>query len=430
PITKETQKKRLDRAFVKKDAIKPIYQCLNNHDYRKAINYCDQLIKAKNKYGSTCYRIKADCLLRLGQPHSAQKIYEQFLASREISWALLGRARCKVHRSLYIEAIADYDLIIEGNRYALEAYDQKAESLLAIGEYEDAYRVLQQAVAISPNSPYRQRTTAILATRYHDYDSALTALRKVISLTKHLSQKQPDDYLKLAQILSLIHGRNMGQQSRRAPAELARLLKVMQQEFQANIQLDIATSIHHAVYDLMTGREIDGDIKIQQAIDQLTQLPDNLKPFLLDEIEFAHKVCSDHPLINTLFEQNCRHSAHQNSTEDIDKARTFNRQGMSKFREQDFETAFLSFKTAYLNARDNVNITLNLMQVMVKLINQHSIKNDFPELLAMFTQTYKLLDISDQRTTHFKLLFNNIKSQLTTVNPHQSDDQLIKNRGG
>ncbi len=414
PFTKIILKKRLDKAFVKKDAIRPVYQYLNAKSYLKAIKCCDQLIAGRNKYLTSCCRIKADCLMRIGKPANAQKIYESILDAREIDWALLGRARCKVHRSLYIEAIADFDRIIESNRYSLEAYDHKAESLLAIGEYEDAYRVLQQAVAISPNSAYRQRATASLAIRYHDYDTALIAQRKVISLTRHLSQKQPDDYLKLAQTLSLIHGGNMGQQSRRAPTELARLLKVMQTEFQSNIQLGIAVIIHQAIYDLMTGHNNDGEIKIKQAISRLNDLPDEPKAFLIDEIIFAHRVCSEQPLIEQLYQQ--YHSENNNPVinENADKANSFNRQGMHKFQQKDFETAFLAFKTAYLNARDNVNITLNLMQAMVKLINQDLIKSEFAELLEMFSQTYKLLDISDQRATHFKLLFKNIKSQLVS----------------
>lgn len=412
PFTKVVLKQRLDRAFEKKDAIKPVYQCLNNKDYSMAISWCDKLISSSAKYQMACHRIKADCLLRLGKPQQAQEIYTTALASRALNWALLGRARCKVHRSMYIEAIGDFDKIIETNRFALEAYDQKAESLLAIGEYEDAYRILQQAVAISPNSAYRQRTTACLAIRYHDYDVAVIALRKVISLTRHLSQKQPDDYLKLAQTLSLIHGGHMGQQSRRAPIELSRLLKVMQTEFSANKQLLIAATIHQAIYDFMTGHENDGEIKIKQASARLEDLPDEFKPFLLDEIIFAHKICSERPLVETLYQKWYGDNASPVINENTSKANSFNRQGVSNFRQKDFEKAFLAFKAAYLNARDNVNITLNLMQVMVKLINKDAIKTEFPELLEMFCQTYKLLDLSDQRTTHFKLLYKNIKTHL------------------
>jgi tetratricopeptide (TPR) repeat protein len=417
PFSKIILKKRLDKAFEKKDAIKPVYECLNNKQYLKAILQCDKLIKQNTKYSLACQRIKADCFLRIGKPQNAQAVYEQLLAYRQVNWALLGYARCKVHRSQYHEAIADFDKIIEVNRYSLEAYDQKAESLLAIGEYEDAYSVLKQAISISPNSAYRQRNIANLAIRYHDYEIALTALRKVIVLTRELSQKQPEDYLKLAQILSVVHGSNMGQLSRRAPAELARLLKVLHSEFQSDIQLGICTIIHQGIYEIMSGHTNNGERKIHQAQQRIDDLPDELKPFLCDEIEFANKLFSDHPSVNELYQHLQSIKLHTPISEDVDKAHSFNRQGMVKFRDKDFETAFLAFKTAYLNARDNVNITLNLMQVMLKLINQNEIKSEFSELLEMFTQTYKRLDVADQRCTHFKLLFKNINSQLVSKQP-------------
>jgi CheY-like chemotaxis protein len=412
PFTKAILKKRLDKAFEKNEALKPVFLALNKKDYLRAISCCDQLIVKQSKYALGCHRIKADCCLRLGKPNSAMAIYDSILEQRELSWALLGRARCKVHNSLYLEAISDFDRIIESQRFAVEAYDQKAESLLAIGDFENAYNVLQKAISISPNSVHRQRTTADLATRYQHFDTALASRRKVINLTRHLSHKLPEDYLKLAQLLSIIHGGNHGAQSRRAPVELAKLLKDMQSAFVDNIQMGIAAIIHLGIYDFMANQLKEGEIKIKAVFSRLKDLPDTLKPYLLDEIQFAKKICGDKDSIEQLYQTFYLANTADKQATDSHKANSFNQQGMSKFREKDFKSAYLSFKTAYINDQNNVNISLNLMQVIMKLINQGIFESQYGELLEMCSQTFRLITASDQRASHFKLLYNNIRAHI------------------
>ena len=215
PFTKATLKTRLDRAYEKNALLRPVLELMNHKDYLKAVKACDVLLNTKTRIALQIYRLKAECFLRIGKPNSAMGIYNNILIKRELPWALMGRARCKVHCSFYFEAIGDLDKIIEAQPYAIAAYDQKAECLIAVGQYEKAYHVLQKAVTVSGASAHRQRNLAELADRYHAWDNALIARRKVISLSRHLSQKQPDDFFKLAQTLSRIHRSKKGPQSRR-----------------------------------------------------------------------------------------------------------------------------------------------------------------------------------------------------------------------
>jgi CheY-like chemotaxis protein len=415
PFTKATLKKRMDKAFEKNEALKLVSVALNNRDYLKAISCCDHLIANKSRYALACHRIKADSCLRMGKPNQALAIYEGVLDIREISWALLGRARCKIHKSDYLDAISDFDKIIKTQRYSLEAYDQKTEALLAIGDYENAYKVIQTAIAIGGNSILRQRKLADLAMRYQHYDTALVALRKVISLSRYLPNKIPEDYLKLAQVLSLVHSGNFGAQSRRAPTELSKLLKEIQLVFQSNIQTGIAGTIHGAIRDFMASQSSDGEIKIKAAFSKLEDLPDKIKPFLYDEIKFARKVCPDIESVGKLYEVFYAENHKKQLNNNFEKASAFNQQGMKKFREKEFDVAYASFKTAYINANKNINIALNLMQVMVKLISRNDVKEDFSELLDMCAETVKSLANSDQRASHFKLLFRHIRSHLINV---------------
>lgn len=419
PFTKATLKTRLDRAFEKKQAMKMIFESLNDKDYLRAVSCCDHLIGQKTKFAMACHRIKADCYLRMGQPGDAMAIYDAILNKRELGWALLGRARCKIHSSMYLEAIDDLDKIIDTQKFSIEAYDQKAEALLAIGDYESAYKVLQSAVSISANSASRQRKLAQLATRYHHYDTASTALRKVINLNRNLSTKNPDDYINLAQVLSMIHGGNFGASTRRAPTEISRLLNQMNTEFSGNIQLGVACDIHWGIYNFMANQVKDGELKIKSAHLKLEDLPDDFKPFLLDEIKFAHRICPEQPTIIRLYETFYQTRQTSKVEGNIEKAGAYNKQGMNKFREREFNDAYGAFKSAHLNAPDNVNIALNLMQTMVKLIGRGKTKPEFGEVLDSCTNSTKGLANNDQRKSHYKVLFNHIRSHLISKKVQQ-----------
>lgn len=422
PFTKATLKTRLDRAYEKKQAMKLVFQALNDKDYLKAISCCDYLISKKSKYTIACHRIKADCYLRLGQPADAMAIYDVILERREISWALLGRARCKIHSSMYVEAIADLDRIIDVQKFSVDAYDQKVEALLAIGDYENAYKVLQATVSISNNSAVRQRKLAQLAIRYHHYETASAALRKAISLSKHSSAKKPEDYLNLAQVLSMIQSGNLGAASRRAPSELSRLLSQMHNEFAHNIQLGLACDIHAAVFLYMSKKTKEASIKIKQAHLKLEDLPDEFKPFLLDEIKFAHRVCPDLDGITALYDDFYANTKAKEQESDLEKASAYNNQGMNKFRDRDYDSAYKAFRSAHQNAPENVNIALNLMQAMTKLIGRGKDQPDFSELLESCARAMQSLANNDQRKSHFKLLFNHIRSHVVGRKVQQRQD--------
>ena len=429
PFTKATLKARLDRAFEKNQMLKPVLEQMNNRDYLRAIKACDQLTANRVKAGMAIQRHKADCYLRLGKPNSAMAIYANILIKRELPWALLGRARCKVHCSMYFEAIEDLNKIIESQPYAVAAYDQKAECLMAVGQYEKAFKVLQKAVAISCDSLTRQRILASLADRYNALSTALTAKRRVVSLSRHLSRKQPDDYFSLAQTLSLIHHHKKGPDGRRAISELSRLVKSLEIEFPGDIQVEIGTLLHQAIVEYAGGQGPQGDRKVKAVYQKLNDLPDPLKPFLVSEVNFANKLYADHETVAKLYANYGIPPGLQPAQGKPEKAHAFNQQGKKKFFDKDFEGAYAAFKTAFLNASDNINIALNLLQVMVKLITLGQSKPEFGELLVLSAKAFEEVSNTDQRLSHFKLLYKNIRAHMLSVSAPSNQPQEQQSHG-
>lgn len=408
PFNRTTLMNRLDRAYERNEVLKPILEALNTKDYPQAIICCDQLI-IQNQYTLACNRIKADIFLRLGKPDHALDVYNEILDNRDIEWALLGRAHCKVHSSRYTEAIEDLNTIIDFKRNAVEAYDAKAECQIAIGQYEDAYRTLEAAVLINANSVHRQRQLAHLAMRYKDLNIAAKALRKVIGLNLNSSRKQPEDYLELLQTLTLIFIGSTDAFARRSSTEIIRKLNAMKEAFGRDIQVSIAALIHAGLYQYTVGKADEGDSKIKSAHDRLESLPDPIKKYVYTEIEFAYNNFKNHQRVVDLYE---RFRATESHTTDVKKSTSFNKQGMQHFEQRQYDLAFKAFKSAFLNNTSNVNIALNLLQAMKKLLNSSDNLSEFQELLNLCGQTCKKLSNSDQRAAHYHLLNRHLQNYL------------------
>jgi hypothetical protein len=188
----------------------------------------------------------------------------------------------------------------------------------------------------------------------------------------------------------------------------------MQLTFINNQQLNIAVNIHHAIYCYMTQKEKDGEIKINQVIEKLAVLEDPIKSFLMNEIDFAYKMCKQYPAVVNLFDL---YHVNNKSITDTAKANDYNSKGMTKYRDKDFSGAYLAFKVAYLNDKSNINLALNIMQVMLKLLSQPKYQQEFKEMLNMCGQTFILLTHSDQRGSHFKTLFNKLRTRLFNKKP-------------
>ncbi len=70
---------------------------------------------------SWCLRKLASLLFAKGELEEAQKIYEDVLASRELSWAQLGLAKVQIALDNVEPAIAVLSEIIEKNPNLIEA---------------------------------------------------------------------------------------------------------------------------------------------------------------------------------------------------------------------------------------------------------------------------------------------------------------------
>lgn len=194
---------RLKAQLEKRSALLRITDKLKRDDLPGAIEACDNLMAAQNRWFIQALQIKGQTLLKLSKADEAKEVYRSVLEKRpELIWAQLGLARAYKAAGQLEEAKRQARKIIESpeGEKNVAAYDIVAETLEAQGDSQAAMWALRDAATIVP-SARRQRIAGESAYRNGDLDAAKTLLTKANKSTKGSVIAQPQDALLLAQTL-------------------------------------------------------------------------------------------------------------------------------------------------------------------------------------------------------------------------------------
>ncbi|MBP9218727.1 MAG: response regulator [Sterolibacterium sp.] len=198
PFTAEKLATRILRIFEKKEALKPIYRhMVAKGNPLKALEACDQLLKAGTNYPADVLRLKGELLLRCGRHDEAREFYDGVLAQRSVPWALVGKAQAFEALGNTSAAANTLESTLAAYPNYLVAYDLLA-GVRGKVDKKAAQEVVEQALKVSA-STQRQRELGGLALENKDFERAETALRAVVERDRTGFFKSHDDYAQLSQ---------------------------------------------------------------------------------------------------------------------------------------------------------------------------------------------------------------------------------------
>ncbi|WP_297325852.1 tetratricopeptide repeat protein [Nitrosomonas sp.] len=182
PVTEMNLRMRLTKLWTKKAAFAKIHQAMQQSDYLKAINLCDQSLNSDKTHRTDLLRIKNDLFLLTGEYDRAQKLLETILVERDFPWAKTALAKICLKKNDMAAAKTLLEETIQANPSFLEAYDLLAQALQAMSDFEGANHILEQAIKLSPNSVSRQKNLGNIAMKTGKLELAERAYRKSIAL--------------------------------------------------------------------------------------------------------------------------------------------------------------------------------------------------------------------------------------------------------
>lgn len=200
PLTEAMLSSRLTRLAARKSALSGIENAVRAKEYLKAIELCDQRLKAEGGKDAYVSRLRCELLMQSGNNKEAQASFERQLATRETPWAMVGLAKIHFAEGNYEQARQLLERVLQDNHTYLEGYDWLARTLTQQQEWAMAQSVLARATTLSPNSTSRQQALGEAAVQCKDLDTAEQAYRKAVHLGTHSDLKSAKPYLGLAKV--------------------------------------------------------------------------------------------------------------------------------------------------------------------------------------------------------------------------------------
>lgn len=285
---------RLERNQIRKEFLAEIEQAIEAGNYSLAIRHCDNKLQGDNrKMQLHLQKIRAELAVNTGDFSTAETIYREVLASRELGWARLGLGVIAYLQADYDTAIEIFQLLTESQPMMLEAYDWLAKSHEAMGDYMTAQSTLDRATKLSPQAILRQKKLATIADKTGHLEIAEKAYRSVVNLGRNSVHKSSGDFSGLAKVYSKVNN---------SQAAL-KTLKDMREQYINDLEAELrAVTVETEVY-----QQIGDESLSQQAYEAARQLCQKLGDKIPNDLRLdvvkTHYLKGDEESANAMLEQ-------------------------------------------------------------------------------------------------------------------------------
>ncbi|MEY4591572.1 MAG: hypothetical protein RIR18_467 [Pseudomonadota bacterium] len=202
PFTLEGLTQRIDFALEKREALKAALLLVDQPapDYAGAIKACNAVILSATRFSLEALKLKAECLLLLGQWGEAASVYDKIIAWRPTPWAEVGLARTL--RLMGHPQLAEKKLLksIEDFPQFVAAYDELAALAEEKGDNLLAQETLEKAHLIVPSNR-RTRNLGLLSLQNKNPEKAAKYLRIVTERDRYGLKRSTEDFFLLAKAL-------------------------------------------------------------------------------------------------------------------------------------------------------------------------------------------------------------------------------------
>ncbi len=424
PITPSVLQNRLSKIIIRHLDLLPIKEAIDEKDFLKAIDCCQEKLDSAGRYTSHYLRIKAELLYRLERYPEAQEIYEESLKQHKPAWALLGLGKSYLAQQRFEDAEATFKEVISTDTRYVEAHDLLAEIYTIAGEFKRAQQAMENAAAVSPKSPLRQRRLATMAKQNGDEEITLKARQAALRVGEHSCHYTPQDYFDIA--AELLESKSDSEQERqqrvkdaekylkRAAKKHAGDNKIKQQTLSAKARLKQQLGKTQEAEELLTQAKAmaaEGDTS------PLAQLELSQAMAALGDKTGANELLLKTALANSNDTEITRRAdalADEPISQNGQKiASQLTRQGIELHESKDYDRAIEVFQQASSLFPNHVGLRLNIAQVALAKAatsgNSDKLKKIYQENLEAVAD----LEKSDEKYPRYQHLLNLAKKQDT-----------------
>jgi CheY-like chemotaxis protein/Tfp pilus assembly protein PilF len=259
PVTEASLQARLEKLIARKAALTELTAAMRAKEYLRALDLSKVGLAQDSGNALEILRIQSELYQTMGQPEQARAVFQSVLGKMDMPWARVGLAKLDFREGKLLRARDSLQQLIVDRPKYLEAYDWLARVYQRMGAWQDAERVLHQAVDHSPHSHQRQNALGDTALRCDHLDIAEQAYNKALKLTAQSALKTAAPYLGLARVHT---ARNKTDEALKILGRMAVDLQSEEAELQAKAE---EVRVYHAAGDAeraaLVAREVSERIR-------------------------------------------------------------------------------------------------------------------------------------------------------------------------
>lgn len=377
PYTQASLKLRLNKAVVRHEALLHIKKCISDGDYRKALEYCNQMLKEGTRYATAVIKIKGQLHFLLKQLIEAKSVYEKVLSNKPVVWAKLGLGKTLIGMGK-LDSAEDVlkEVVDEDERY-VEAHDMLADIYEQKKDFIAAQNAVEVATHVSPKSTLRHRKLAKLAEHNNSDDLALKSYQQSIKWGLNSVHESEQDYFDYARKVANITSGNNNAEAKVMMKQASTFLDRARKRYASREDVAVQAQMVETQLHIASGDEAKACSSLQKSKEMYNQLA---APPVETSLEFARTLHagddekSARELLSNLavrYENNPEimqiiDSITSEPISDAGKsaATQLTKEGISSYENKDFEQAIGVFTEALAAYPNHVGLNLNLIQAV------------------------------------------------------------------
>lgn len=420
PFSQAQLVKRLEKAYMRRQAMAPIYKNVYTHNYPVAIDMCRQVMMTESRYKESIGRLLAELYWQNGQYKEAQSWLNSYPENHNQTWLNVSKAHTELLLKNYSGAIEIANKAIQKNKLLVEAHDILAQSWLYLGKLAEAEAAISLALRLSPFSISRHIKASAIARESGNYEKIITHSQSIWECSRKSVHRDlaflcghVRSYLDVSEQLEDHKIRGRFQQEALYTLKRYRHSEPISRA-DDNFDFDIFEDIVRARIERQNGKLFNSKQILTQAQNTIVEkfavypiplMPDSIVSLLdLGEFDDAQDLLQQLKASAKPLDQNTQASMTSAQTRNEGKKAHFNKYnqlGISLYSEGKFEDAYSAFSEAQTAVPFNIGITLNLLQCSLRLLQktakpeptlQHSSRKIFQQL-----QNATLLDKHKQK---------------------------------
>ena len=394
PYTQASLKLRLNKAVVRHQALLHIKKSIADGDYRKALEYCNQMVAEKTPYVTAVLKMKGQLHFLLKQLKDAKNVYESVLSKKPVVWAKLGMGKTLMEMGKLEGAEEVLQSIVDEDDRYIEAHDMLADVHVKKKDLIAAQQATEDATRISPKSVLRHRKLAKLAEQNNDDETSIKSLQQTIKWGLNSVHESEQDYFNYARKVADVTTGDKSTESKTLVKQANNFLDRARKRYSNKDEVNVQAQLVETQLHIASGNEKKAEKSMEKSRDMYANLA---APPVEASLEFARTLHANdeekeaRELLQTLA---LRHDGNDELMQIIDSitsepiseggkiiATKLTKDGINAYETKDFENAIAVFNEALSSYPNHVGLNLNLIQALVADTDIHGFNEKHEALI-------------------------------------------------